>query len=137
MTCRKEIEMTTKTILLPAALCGALVALPVRARAQRRPQTPTHNRPAETAAPAPSALSPEDALAAMKADITFEVLSDSGKIKIKDGYAVYSAVPADRKYRASYPLEPEAGNFANGAYQLKLLMDGKVVALLNWSVGDH
>ena len=70
-----------------------------------------------------------------KADITFEVLSDSGKIKIKDGYAVYSAVPADRKYSASYSLEPEAGPYTNGAYQLKLLMDGKVVALLNWSVG--
>ncbi len=72
-----------------------------------------------------------------KADITFEVLSDSGKIKIKDGYAVYSAVPADRKYSASYPLEPEAGAYANGAYQLRLLMDGKVVAVLNWSVGDQ
>ena len=71
-----------------------------------------------------------------KADITFEVLSGSGKIKIKDGYAVYSAVPADRKYSASYPLEPEAGHYPNGAYQLRLLMDGKVVALLNWSVGE-
>ncbi|MFN2530676.1 MAG: hypothetical protein ABR555_05215 [Pyrinomonadaceae bacterium] len=72
-----------------------------------------------------------------KADITFEVLSDSGRIKIKDGYAVYSAVPADHKYSASYPLEPEAGPYPNGAYQLRLLMDGKVVALLNWSVGDQ
>lgn len=72
-----------------------------------------------------------------KADITFEVFSDSGKIKIKDGYAVYSAVPADRKYSASYPLEPEAGPYTNGAYQLRLLMNGKVVALLNWSVGEQ
>jgi hypothetical protein len=72
-----------------------------------------------------------------KADITFEVLSDSGKMKIKDGYAVYSAVPADRKYSASFPLEPEAGHYTNGAYQLRLLMDGKAVALLNWSVGDR
>ena len=72
-----------------------------------------------------------------KAEITFEVLSATGKMKIKDGYAVYSAVPADRKYSASYPLEPEAGVYANGAYQLRLLMDGKVVALLNWSVGDQ
>ena len=72
-----------------------------------------------------------------KAEIVYEVFSDSGKIKIKDGYAVYSAVPADRKYSASYPLEPEAGPYANGAYQLRLLMDGKVVGLLNWSVGDH
>lgn len=72
-----------------------------------------------------------------KADITFEVFSDAGKIKIKDGYAVFSAVPADRSYSASYPLEPETGPYANGAYQLKLLMDGKVVAVLNWSVGEQ
>ena len=70
-------------------------------------------------------------------DIDLMLFSQAGEIKLKEGYVGRSAVPAKRWYTASYGLEPETGKFTDGPYQLKLLMNGKVIALVNWTVGEQ
>lgn len=70
------------------------------------------------------------------AEINYEVWSARGKVPIKDGYVSRSAVPAAKKWTVTFPLEPEVGPYADGAYQVRLRIGGKLVARLNWSVGD-
>jgi hypothetical protein len=69
--------------------------------------------------------------------VTFdcEVSTSSGKVALADGYMSYMAVPAVHLFSFTYPVQAKSGKFADGAYRLKLLVNGKAVVALNWSIG--
>lgn len=69
--------------------------------------------------------------------IDYDVWTSGGKIELADGYMGYMAVPAKQVFHVSYPLAPKVGAFADGAYQLKVLVNHKAVAALNWSIGER
>ena len=66
-----------------------------------------------------------------------EVSTASGKVALADGYMGYMAVPAKQVFSLTYPVEAKSGKFADGAYRLKLLVNGRAVVALNWSIGTQ
>jgi len=70
-----------------------------------------------------------------KNKIEWELFSNDGKVGLKGAYGSTYAIPSAQIYSFGQTLDPESGTFPDGPYQLKLMMDGQTVAILNWSVG--
>jgi hypothetical protein len=68
--------------------------------------------------------------------IRFEVLSRSGAVEMSDGLFSFSERPREGVASMEFDLRPKIGQFADGPYQLKLFMDDRLIAILNWSVGS-
>lgn len=67
--------------------------------------------------------------------IRFEVLDARGTVDMDDGLFSFAQLPREAVASMQLDLRPKSGVFPDGPYQLKLFMDERPIAILNWSVG--
>lgn len=70
-------------------------------------------------------------------EVSFEIFNDSGPMEIGEGY--WMTISDHNTGQVTYSRDipaPDGGVFADGAYQTKVYLDGELVALLNWSIGE-
>jgi hypothetical protein len=67
--------------------------------------------------------------------IRFEVLETRGPVAMDDGLFSFAQLPKEGQASMQLDLRPKSGRYNDGPYQLKLFMDERLIAILNWSVG--
>jgi hypothetical protein len=68
--------------------------------------------------------------------ISIEVYNKNGKVEMAAGIATQAENLRTGEYTLSMDLRPKAGKFADGPYQAKVKPGDKVVAIINWGIGE-
>lgn len=76
------------------------------------------------------------ALPLFGATFRFEILDRQGSVEIVDALATFAKLSTLGGASALFELQPRAGVYTDGPYQLRLFIDDVRVATLNWSVGE-
>lgn len=67
---------------------------------------------------------------------SIEVYNHNGKLTLGPSISMQAENLATGDFTVGTDLNPKAGPFADGPYQAKIKLDDKVVALVNWEVGQ-
>jgi hypothetical protein len=67
--------------------------------------------------------------------LAIDVYNNNGKVEIGSGLALQKDNNATGEYTVTMARNPRAGKFDDGPHQAKVVVDGTVVALVNWGVG--
>lgn len=67
--------------------------------------------------------------------IAIDVYNDKGKVGIAGGVIIEERNNRTGAYTLIMGRKPTAGNYEDGSYQAKVLLDSTVVALINWVIG--
>lgn len=65
-----------------------------------------------------------------------EVYNRNGTVEMGHGIAMQAEDLKTGEYSVGMDLNPKAGEFADGPHQARLKFDDKVVALVNWGIGQ-
>jgi hypothetical protein len=68
-------------------------------------------------------------------DVSVEAADKAGPLPAGGGPSFTAENNATGEFQVELPVRPRGDSFADGAYQAKARINGKVVALLNWEVG--
>lgn len=68
--------------------------------------------------------------------IRFEIQNSAGIVAMDEGLFTFAPLASEGVASMELDLRPKSGVFSDGAYQLKLFMDERLIAVLNWSVGQ-
>jgi hypothetical protein len=68
--------------------------------------------------------------------IRYEVWTNAGMLGMADGLVSITRLTTEDAASVDFDLRPASGSFATGPHQLRLFMDERLVAVVNWSIGE-
>lgn len=68
--------------------------------------------------------------------LSINIYNNDGEVEIGSGIVLQDENNATGEYTLTMARNPAAGKFEDGPYQARVELDGNVVALVNWEVGE-